>query len=104
MTNNISQTANHSSEHLHGVVRQASSPGQGGTSSAGIHSLHNVGKFSVYITGSAHTLQGSASLLNPTTVHKTVGGVRNDQAAQEEDEGWHNTDRRQPWGCMFWVP
>jgi len=57
---------------------------------AGIHSLHNVSKFSVYVGGAAHTLQGSASLLNLATSYQTVGGVRDDQTTEEEDEGWHN--------------
>jgi len=57
---------------------------------AGIHSLHNVSELSVYIGCSAHTLQGSASLLNLATLHKTVGGVGDDQTTQEEDEGGHN--------------
>ena len=74
---------------------------------AGIHSLHNVSELSVYIGCSAHTLQGSASLLNLATLHKTVGGVGDDQTAQEEDEGGHNgkTHGQTPAvGCMFWVP
>ncbi len=57
---------------------------------AGVHSLHNVSKLSIYIGGAAHTLQGSTSLLNFATGYKTVGGVRDDQTAQEEDQGRHN--------------
>jgi len=49
--------------------------------------LHNVSKLSLQIRGAPHTLQGLASLLNVAAGHQTVGGVRDDDAPKEEDDG-----------------
>ena len=51
--------------------------------------LHDVCKLSLYIRGTPHSLQGHPGLLNIAPGNKTVGGVRNDDAAQEEDDGRH---------------
>ena len=63
-----------------------------------IHSLNNVGKLSINIGSTTHTLQSSASLLDLATCNQTVGRVRDDQTAQEEDQGRHNgqTNRHTP--------
>ena len=60
--------------------------------------LNNVSKLSIDIGGAAHALQGAAGLLNLATHDQTVGGVGDDEGAQEEDEGGHNgqTHRQTP--------
>ena len=49
--------------------------------------LHDVSKLSLHIRGPPHPLQGLPGLLNEPPGHQTVGGVRDDDAAQEEDDG-----------------
>lgn len=63
-----------------------------------LNSLHNVSKLSINIGGAANTLQAAAGLLDFATVHQTVGGVRDDEGSQEQDEGRHNgqTHRQTP--------
>jgi len=51
--------------------------------------LHDVCKLSLYIRGTPHSLQGQPGLLNIPPGNKTVGGVRNNDASQEENDGGH---------------
>ena len=60
--------------------------------------LHNVSKLSINVGGATNTLQAATGLLNLATVDQTVGGVRDDEGSQEQDEGRHNgqTHRQTP--------
>lgn len=55
-----------------------------------LNSLHNVSKLGIDVGGATHSLQAASGLLNLATVHQAVGGVRDDETAQEEDEGRHD--------------